>query len=403
MRRLLIVAGCAEFAALGLWLAWPGPHPHIRTAPRAPLPPLAATASLPRRTHEPAPAWPTYGYDNARDRVARGIRLRPPFRRSWTFHGRALLEFPPVVADGRVYVANFNGRFFALDARSGRTLWHFDSGRCGWASPAIAASLVYIAFIGNYECRSAARDGELVAFDARSGRVRWLRRVGPTESSPLVFGGRVYIGDWSGRVYAFAARTGRLAWTFSATGAVKGSLAQAGRALFIGTYAGNIYAVDASDGRELWSAGGGAFYSTPAVAGGRVFIGSLDSDVYAYNAADGRRLWSASTDGYVYASPAVWDGLVLLGSYDDTFYALAARTGAVRWRFHVGAPISGAASVVDGVVYFSSFDEHTYALAARTGRKLAEWADGKYSPVVADRRHLYLVGLGRVYALVPRS
>jgi hypothetical protein len=30
------------------------------------------------------------------------------------------------------------------------------------------------------------------------------------------------------------------------------------------------------------------------------------------------------------------------------------------------------------------------------------WADGKYSPVVADATHLYLVGLGRLYALMPR-
>src|SRR5438132_200267 len=91
--------------------------------------------------------WPTYGFDPRRVRVAPQTRLRPPFRRLWTFHGRALLEFPPAVAGGRVYVPTFDGRLVALDARSGRALWRYASGRCSWASPAVAGGLVYETFL----------------------------------------------------------------------------------------------------------------------------------------------------------------------------------------------------------------------------------------------------------------
>jgi hypothetical protein len=54
-------------------------------------------------------------------------------------------------------------------------------------------------------------------------------------------------------------------------------------------------------------------------------------------------------------------------------------------------------------VHFSTFGEHTYALDAATGRLRRAWPDGKYSPAIADRHHLYLVGLGRLYALAPRA
>src|SRR4051812_14285509 len=101
----------------------------------------------------------------------------------------------------------------------------------------------------------------------------------------------------------------------------------------------------------------------------------------------------------VYASPAVWRHVVLIGSYDPGFYALDAGTGGVRWRFRANGPISGAASVVDGLVYFSSFARTTYALNATTGCVVATRPDGKYSAAVADKEHLYLVGLGRMYAL----
>jgi outer membrane protein assembly factor BamB len=57
--------------------------------------------------------------------------------------------------------------------------------------------------------------------------------------------------------------------------------------------------------------------------------------------------------------------------------------------------------VIDGLVYFSTLRERTYALSAASGRQIATWADGKYSPVVADAKQLYLVGLGRLYALAP--
>src|ERR1700690_1443464 len=158
--------------------------------------------AVPQQPAEPGVAWPMFGYDQERVRSAPQIRLRPPFRRVWTFHGRALLEFPPAVGYGRVYITNFDGRLFAIDAATGRLRWSFKSGRCGWASPALAGHLVYEAFIGSREGGSRHGDGEVAAFDERSGQVRWLRRIGLTESSPLVADGLVYVGDWNGDVWA---------------------------------------------------------------------------------------------------------------------------------------------------------------------------------------------------------
>jgi outer membrane protein assembly factor BamB len=357
-------------------------------------------------------AWGTYGHDDRRLRFAAGIDLRPPFRRIWTFRGRALLEFPPAVAYGRLYLPTFDGRFYALDAETGKTVWSHRTRRCGWASPAVRERLVYVTFIGRRStCGDSVpgRDGIVVAYDADSGRVVWQRTTGLNESSPLVAGGLVYVGDWDGRIWALDARTGRTRWTLRTGGRIKGSLALSGGRVYVGDYDGGLYAVNARTGRLAWRAsaqprlgGRGAFYSTPAVGYGRVFIGNTDGKVYAYGAASGRLLWSQSTGGYVYSSPAVWHRLILVGSYDHSFYALDAATGDIRWRFRANGPISGSASVIAGVVYFSTFAERTYALDAASGKELWRYEDGKYSPVVADRERLYLVGLGRLYGMVER-
>ena len=357
-------------------------------------------------------AWPTYGYDARRLRHASNLKLRPPFRRIWTFRGRALLEFPPAVAYGRLFLPTFDGRFYAIDARTGKPVWAKRTNRCGWATPAVWKRLVIVTFIGRRAtCGDSVpgTDGIVVAYAADNGRVVWQRRTGLNESSPLVVDGVVYVGDWNGDVWALDGLTGRTRWRVGVDGRIKGSLAASGGNVYVADYDGRVYALDARSGRRVWRAsaqarlgGRGTFYSTPAAAYGRVFIGNTDGKVYAFGATTGRLLWSQSTGGYIYGSPAVWRGLILVGSYDRHFYALDAATGDVRWRFAANGPISGSASVIAGIVYFSTFAERTYALNAATGKEVWRWEDGKYSPVVADRERLYLVGLGRMYGMVER-
>ena len=366
----------------------------------APLPPLPTTR--PARPAAGLP-WPTYGADNARLRVFAAPRLRLPFRRLWTFHGRALLEFPPVVGYGSVFEEAFDGRLYALDPATGKVRWRYYSRRCGWSSPALADHLLFATFIAHPSCSSPLRNGELVALSPATGHIRWRRAIGPCESSPLVANNTVYVGDQSGRVSAFDAGTGRLRWSFDTGAPIKASPTLAYGRIYIGNYAGEMFALSARTGRAIWRRGGyGNFYSTASVSAGRLYVGSLDDSVYAFSARTGRVLWSVSTRGYVYDSPAVWRGLVLIGSYDGYFYALQGDSGSVRWRFHAGASISGAPSVVGGLVYFSSFAHRTYALRGGSGRLLHVWPDGEYSPAVADDSRLYLVGVGRIYALAPR-
>ncbi len=369
------------------------------------------TTEAPRPKPPPLPgvAWPTWGFDEVHNRVS-PYGHRPPFRVAWTFRARTLLEFPPVIAYGLLYVTNNSGVTFAIDAKTGKERWRHASGRCAAASPAVAGKLVYQAFLNAPPCNSSRSPdrltGEVVAFEALTGKVRWRRSTGPTESSPLLHQGRVYVGDWRGRVIALDAVTGKERWSFRTGGRVKGAVAAHGNKVFAGAYDGVVYALDSRTGALRWRSssqdrlgGRGRFYSTPAVAYGRVFVGSTDGKVYAFGATTGDLLWSRSTGGYVYSSPAVWEHLVFAGSYDGTMLALDAATGETRWRFAAAGPISGAPTVMSGLVYFATLRDRTYALDARTGRRVWTFPDGKYTPIVADRERAYLVGHTRLYGL----
>jgi outer membrane protein assembly factor BamB len=361
----------------------------------------------------PGIVWAMYRYDAARNATPDGIppEIRPPFHVRWYFRARSLVEFPPAIAYGRLYFSNGHGKLFAVDTKLHGAVWQYQTNRCTAATPAVAFHTVYMSFLNHPPCNASGSglNGLVLALDADTGKVRWKVSIGPTESSPLVVGKHVYVGDWRGRVYAFNAQTGRTVWTFQTGGAVKDGMAYAGGRLYFGSYDTHVYSVNARTGKLIWKASAqqrlgatGTFYSTPAVAYDRVYIGGTDGKVYSFGATSGKLRWSHGTGNYVYGSPAVWNQRVLVGSYDGTFYCFDAATGDIRWKFKANGTISGSAVVLNGIVYFSTFSNRTYALDARTGKPIWFFRRGKYAGVVTDRKWLYLVGHGRIFAMLPR-
>ncbi len=422
-RALLLAAGLALVLAAGAAAGW---FLHVRTAGRdvvgspsvefvTTAGPAAVTttpaATAPARPTLPPVIWPTYGLDNRRLRDFPG-GPKPPFRTLWSYRGGSLLEFPPTLAYGRLTISTNRGRLVSLDAATGKARWTFESGRCVAASPAVANRVVYASFMNRPPCNASgsALDGQVVAFDALTGKVRWRATVGVNESSPLVAGGLVTVGDWNGDVTALDARTGVQRWRFHTGGKVKGAPALADGRLVIGSYDGSVVALNPQTGALLWKASAqerigsrGTFYATAALAFGRVYVGATDGKVYSFGAESGKLRWSQSTGGYVYASAAIWRQSVLGGSYSGSFFSLDAATGAVNWRFRAAGPISGSAVVISDVVYVATLARTTYALDAATGKLLWTFPDGQYGAAITDGTHLYLVGTTRLYAMVPRG
>jgi outer membrane protein assembly factor BamB len=370
-------------------------------------------AEPPAPTEPQDVTWPMYGYDAARLRAPFGIKLRPPFRRHpvWTFRGHALLEFPPVIAYGMLDIVNNRGEVFAIDERRGKVRWAYRSGRCSAASPAVGNHLVFVALLNKPPCNAShGKDGKVIAFDAETGKIRWQRTIGPTESSPLFAGDVVVVGDWSHNVYAFTTATGNLRWHYHAGGLIKGAISLAGGRVYFGSYDTHVYALDVRTGKQVWRASSqprigrtGTFYADPAVAYGRVFIGATDGKMYSYGASSGKLRWSNGTGDFVYSSAAVWRRNVMVGSYDGHFYSFDAATGDVRWKFDAHGKISGSPSVVDGIVYFSTLSGRTFGLDVRNGKLRWSYPAGQYAAVVASKHRLYLVGYSKLYALIERG
>ena len=75
-------------------------------------------------------------------------------------------------------------------------------------------------------------------------------------TQPVLFAGRLYVGDAEGDLFALDAETGCIHWTIEAGAGIRSAVTigqSAGRlAAFFGDQSANVYAVDAESGKPLW-------------------------------------------------------------------------------------------------------------------------------------------------------
>jgi len=147
--------------------------------------------------------------------------------RAWVFKTEIIesMETSPIVVNGIMYVSTSFNHVYALDAKTGKQLWHYkhDMGPittycCGPNNRGVFAyeDMVYMGTL----------DAKLVALNSRNGKKVWETQIADPElgysetMAPTVVDGKVLIGTNGGEygirgfVKAYDARTGKLLWTF---------------------------------------------------------------------------------------------------------------------------------------------------------------------------------------------
>jgi alcohol dehydrogenase (cytochrome c) len=179
----------------------------------------------------PGANWISYHGDYSGRRYSDLAQITPgnvaQLRAQWIFHVRDSnnLEVTPVVVNGIMFVTAANDAF-ALDARTGRQIWHYsrpvseglidDASQHHNRGVAVWRSKIFM----------QTDNAHLLCLDARSGHLIWdvayaegNKNYGAT-SAPLVVKDNVLVGTSGGDdgvrgfLAAFDAETGKLAWRF---------------------------------------------------------------------------------------------------------------------------------------------------------------------------------------------
>jgi len=291
----------------------------------------------------------------------------------------------PLKIDDVIYVSTAWSKVYALDARTGKTLWQYDPKTpgqwvrylcCGIVNRGIAA--------WNGKIYLGTLDGRLVALDAKTGKPVWeTLTIDPKQrysitSAPRVAKGKVLVGLSGGEygvrgyISAYDAESGKLDWRFYT---VPGDPSQPPENDAMKTAAATW-----GKGSEEWLKRGGGGTTWDALVydpvTNLVYIGTGNGTPW----------------NQVYRDPKKGDNLFLA-----SIVAVNADTGAYVWHYQetpaetwdydAVSPLSVVDLNLNGqkqrVVLQASKNGFFYVLAARTGKLLKatpfvdlNWADG---------------------------
>ncbi|MFA4927799.1 MAG: PQQ-binding-like beta-propeller repeat protein [Patulibacter sp.] len=307
---------------------------------------------------------------------ADGIDMAPGFH-----DGLVYVSTVPVSAASPGYSDTHAGTLYALDAKTGKERWNFNTIKAGgkgkkdaqsaggglWYTPAFDDDGGMYFGVGNPspwpgtadEPYGSGRPGpnlytnSLVKLDAKTGKLRWYYQETPhdiydwdLQGPPILVsqGGRklAIIGGKSGYVIAADQKTGDVVWRKPVgrhNGHTKdGLLAMRGKEEKLKT---NV---------EIY----------PGILGG----------VISPMASDGKRVYAA-----VVNNPATLvDGATLQGTPDmeGELVALDVATGKRAWRKELPSVSFGATSVTNDIVFVTTMDGNVLAYDTKTGRKVWE-------------------------------
>jgi outer membrane protein assembly factor BamB len=229
----------------------------------------------------------------------------------------------PTISDGMIYLVAGDETGWAIRADNGRIAWQIDASPSvanvlGAPAPAMAGQFTIFAF-GSGDVIAAFRQGGVRRWigsvaGKRAGRA--VARIGDATGSPVVVGGRVFVGNHSGRIAGFETDSGERVWT-AHEGAVT-PVWPAGDSLFAITDRSQLVRIDAADGSVIWAADlpgfvkdkpkkRGPIYAHygPIVAGGRVVVASSDGLLRFFSPEDGRLAGSVEVPGGATSGPVV--------------------------------------------------------------------------------------------------
>jgi polyvinyl alcohol dehydrogenase (cytochrome) len=231
----------------------------------------------------------------------------------WVFTTGGDVSATPAVGGGAVYIPDWGGNFYKIDAHTGTLLWsHRISDYDGIpsavarTSPAVSGTVVYI---------GDQHGAHLMAVDATTGNLIWMTQLDAhpdamITASPVVSGHAVYVGVSSSEEAA-ATTPGYVCCTFR--GSVVALDAATGHTLW------KTYTVPPNNGQAGGYSGAAMWSSTPVVDAARNALYITTGNNYSVPISVSTCLTNGGTSCY---SP---------DDHFDSVMALNLTTGAVKW------------------------------------------------------------------------
>lgn len=291
-------------------------------------------------------------------------------RSFWDSRVSALLSGGPAAGLNKIFIGSENGKLYALDAQTGEHSWEVSVKGEVINAPAVDAGVVVV--------NSAS--GIMKALNAENGEELWkveqdvpaltLRGI----SAPTIASGGVLVGSSKGGVDVHILSSGQQGWSTDigeATGStelervidVDSSPVVFGDKVYAVSSRGNLAAIDLKSGRLLWKRQYSS-YRQISIYRNTIFLTNTRGHVYAIDRVNGIERWSnLALSNRGVTGPAIIDDYVVVGDFEGYLHWIDQETGEIVARHEVDSSgIHSTPTVFDNVLYSQARDGSLQAI-----------------------------------------
>ena len=227
----------------------------------------------------------------------------------------------PTVVDDVAYIGGPDGFVNAVDVKTGKEKWRFETNSTVSLAPAVIGDKVFFGYLGaNTEHYGFDNPGEYFALNKDTGIPIWTsKEFGRVWVSPSYNDGIMFFGNTDGFVFAVNPDNGKTIWTYNTAKNTSKEFIPLS-AQFRHGFPSGVYTIPVNDNTNF-------------------YVGSWSGYYFAFDQKTGNLVWRVETKGHDYGGLPDSAGLMLNNGYlhvqekGSWITAINVKTGKVDWQW----------------------------------------------------------------------
>lgn len=253
--------------------------------------------------------------------------------------------------------------------------------------------------------------GRVYAFNFHNGKeIGKLKDKGAVYTTPVVFNFWIIyavslMDEDESKLYFYNYTEGRVFREINITGRILTEIAETGDGFVVTTERGEVQKYDPY-GLLLWKTQiNSTTHSSPAVGDGKIIVGDDSGNITAIDNESGKIIYREKIGGLFLSGGSIRKGNIYFGNNNGNVYSINIKSGKVNWAFNTGARILMTPATDNSNLYIGNLNGDLFCLSQAEGIFVWQFhSDGVFNatPLVTNN-YLFVPDLNRMMHIVNRD
>ena len=261
-----------------------------------------------------------------------------------------------------------------------------------------------IVFVGDFS-------GRVYAFSFYDGKeIGKLKDKGAVYTAPVVYNSWIIyavslLDENESTLYLYSYTDGKVFREINVKGRVLTEIAATDDGFVITTEQGEIQKYDLY-GLLLWKTSLDAYtHSSPAISEGKIIVGDDKGNITAIDSHSGKIIYKEKIGGLFLSGGSIKNGNIYFGNDNGKIYSLDIKSGEINWSFNSGARILMTPAADDNNLFVGNLNGDLFCLNLEKGNEIWKFYSGgifNATPLITNN-YLFVPDLNRELHIVNKA